>query len=290
MKCGFLSASHLAASACARARTRPRIEHAFAAARRIEVGGFTTAKKFCAGRLREARPTARRGAKRANQCQPIRARRRRFDGACGASRQRASGDFRFRFGCARVARRNFPRARAPTQRRAQIPIRFFRRSLTACGLALPPDAFITWPTNQPIAFGLVLASATLSGFLAMIVVDELFDRRNVGHLLQSARFDDRARVAALVPDDLEHVLGDLAGDRAVGRSDRGWRRAAPQSPATRQCLLPSLLSRPASSLMTQLAASFGSRFLPAPAPHALDDRFEKFGGLALGDEHAGVVA
>src|ERR1700682_1856870 len=49
------------------------------------------------------------------------------------------------------------------RRRAQVPIFFFRRSLTACGLALPPDAFITWPTNQPIAFGFDLASATLSG-------------------------------------------------------------------------------------------------------------------------------
>ena len=75
--------------------------------------------------------------------------------------------------------------------------------MTACGLALPPDDFITWPTNQPIAFGLVLASATLSGLLAMIVVDDLLDRAQVGDLLHAARFDDGARVAALGPQDFE---------------------------------------------------------------------------------------
>ena len=32
---------------------------------------------------------------------------------------------------------------APCQRRAQMPSFDFRRSLTACGLALPPDDFIT---------------------------------------------------------------------------------------------------------------------------------------------------
>jgi hypothetical protein len=29
-----------------------------------------------------------------------------------------------------------------------------RISLTACGFALPPDDFITWPTNQPSNAGL----------------------------------------------------------------------------------------------------------------------------------------
>ena len=41
-------------------------------------------------------------------------------------------------------------------------------------------------------------------------------RRNVGHLLQPALLDDRARIAALGPHDLEHLLGDFAGDGAVG--------------------------------------------------------------------------
>src|SRR5450631_1401074 len=66
-----------------------------------------------------------------------------------------------------IAALHTKRIPARADRRArQSPSFFFRISLTACGLALPPDAFMTCPTNQPIAFGLVLASATLSGFLA----------------------------------------------------------------------------------------------------------------------------
>ncbi len=101
---------------------------------------------------------------------------------------------------------------------------------------MPPDAFITWPTNQPIAFGFVLASATLSGFLGDDVIDKLFERPNVGHLLQAAMLDDHARIAALGPDYFEYVLGNLAGDRAVAnqikngadlrRRDRGRGNAA----------------------------------------------------------------
>jgi hypothetical protein len=34
---------------------------------------------------------------------------------------------------------------------SQSPSLLFRRSLTACGFALPPDDFITWPTNHPSA-------------------------------------------------------------------------------------------------------------------------------------------
>jgi hypothetical protein len=48
--------------------------------------------------------------------------------------------------------------------------------LTACGLALPPDAFITWPTNQPSSFGLAFACATLSGLAGDDLVDHLLDR------------------------------------------------------------------------------------------------------------------
>src|SRR5665811_1460269 len=52
--------------------------------------------------------------------------------------------------------------------RSQMPSLDLSRSLTACGLALPPDDFITWPTNQPIIAGLALACATLSGLAAMM--------------------------------------------------------------------------------------------------------------------------
>src|SRR5690606_4658778 len=34
-----------------------------------------------------------------------------------------------------------------------MPSRALTSSLTACGLALPPVAFITWPTNQPAMVG-----------------------------------------------------------------------------------------------------------------------------------------
>src|SRR5665647_3950826 len=53
-------------------------------------------------------------------------------------------------------------------RRVQIPSLDLSRSLAACGLALPPDDFITWPTNQPIIAGLALACATLSGLADMM--------------------------------------------------------------------------------------------------------------------------
>src|SRR5690606_13449906 len=46
------------------------------------------------------------------------------------------------------------------------------------------------------------------------LVHRFLDSAGVGHLLQPARLDERARIAALVPDDLEQILGDLAGDRA----------------------------------------------------------------------------
>src|SRR6056297_966925 len=41
-------------------------------------------------------------------------------------------------------------------------------SFTALGLALPPVAFITCPTNQPASLGLALAFSTCAGLSAMI--------------------------------------------------------------------------------------------------------------------------
>ncbi len=41
-------------------------------------------------------------------------------------------------------------------------------SLTAAGLALPPVAFMTWPTNQPSDWGFSATPAALSGLAAMI--------------------------------------------------------------------------------------------------------------------------
>ena len=131
-------------------------------------------------------------------------------------------------------------------------------SFTACGLALPPDAFITCPTNQPIAFGLAFASRDLVGIVGDDLVDHLLDRADVGDLLHAALLDDRARVAALAPDDLEQVLGDLAGDRAFRDQveDRAKLRGADRRVGD---VLASLLRRPVSSLITQLAAALASR-------------------------------
>src|SRR5436190_390916 len=39
----------------------------------------------------------------------------------------------------------------------QSPSLRLSSSLTACGFALPPDAFIAWPTNQPRSFSFALA-------------------------------------------------------------------------------------------------------------------------------------
>ena len=110
------------------------------------------------------------------------------------SRRRHHGPARC--AAARFGRNSVPilsreEARAMTAR-LKIPprisqIRFFNSSLTVCGLALPLDAFITWPTNQPIAFGLVLASATLSGFLATMS-STIFSTRHVSTYF-SALFD-----------------------------------------------------------------------------------------------------
>ena len=121
-------------------------------------------------------------------------------------------------------------------RDVQMPSLDFSRSLTACGLALPPDDFITWPTNQPIELRLGLGLRDLVGIGGDDLVDHLLDRADVGDLLHAARFDQRAGIAALLPDDLEQVLGDLAGDGALadqvddGAELRRRHRRAPKCP------------------------------------------------------------
>ena len=73
-------------------------------------------------------------------------------------------------------------------RRTQMPSFDFRRSLTACGFALPPEDFITWPTNQPISGWLRLRLRDLVGIGGDDVVDHLFDRGAVGNLLYAELF------------------------------------------------------------------------------------------------------
>src|SRR6185312_11380786 len=64
-------------------------------------------------------------------------------------------------------RRKIALACGANEHRYSIPSLALTRSLTACGLALPPVAFITWPTNQPAMVGLALACSTLSGLAAI---------------------------------------------------------------------------------------------------------------------------
>ena len=82
-----------------------------------------------------------------------------------------------------------------------------------------------------MAFGFDLTVGDLVRVLGDDVIDELLDRRKVGHLLEAALFDDRARIAALMPDDLKHILGDLAGDRAFGDQVENGAELFRRSPA-----------------------------------------------------------
>ena len=68
-----------------------------------------------------------------------------------------------------------------------------------------------------------------------------------------------ARIAAFGPDDLEQVLGDLAGDHALADQLDDARRVGRRDTGDVRDVLPSLLRRPNSSLMTQLAAALPSR-------------------------------
>ncbi len=63
-------------------------------------------------------------------------------------------------------------------------------SFTAFGLALPPVAFITWPTNQPASFGLALGLFDLVGVGGDDLVDGGLDGAGVGDLFHAALLDD----------------------------------------------------------------------------------------------------
>src|SRR4029077_11163111 len=130
---------------------------------------------MCAHPNNFAQPTAARALKHRNRSKTSEsAKVIRGGRCCSAIKNLRQTDER------QTAHQNFGARRAPatgisenfaTQTdalHAHSPSLRFNTSLTACGLALPPDALIAWPTNHPIAFGLVLASATLSGFLAMM--------------------------------------------------------------------------------------------------------------------------
>ena len=74
--------------------------------------------------------------------------------------------------------------------------------------------------------GLCLRLLGLVGIGRNDLIDRSFDCAGVRDLLEPARLDDRARIAALVPCDLEQILGDLAGDRSLGNEIETCCRAA----------------------------------------------------------------
>ena len=93
-----------------------------------------------------------------------------------------------------------------------MPIFLRRRSLTACGLALPCEALHDLADEPAEQARLLLGLRRL----VRIGVDDLrdhgLDGAEVGDLLHAARLDDLLRISALRPDDLEEILGDLAGN------------------------------------------------------------------------------
>jgi hypothetical protein len=130
-------------------------------------------------------------------------------------------------------------------------------ALTACGLALPPVAFITWPTNQPASAGLACACATLSG-LAAITSSTAASMAPVSVTWRMPR------ASTIAPGRRPRSRGSRTRPwRSCRRSCRPIRSSQPRraGQAYRAVSMerPSLFSRPNSSLMTQFAACLPSR-------------------------------
>ena len=154
--------------------------------------------------------------------------------AFSRDRRVSDRDERSMHACVHRSRRHDD-ARRPVTGRFQMPSLAFSRSLTACGLALPPDDFITWPTNQPASCGLAFACATLSGLAAMMSSTTFSIAPKIGDLLHAARFDQRARVAALRARRSRTGPWRSCRRWCPRRSGRRSRRAAPPTPARPQC-------------------------------------------------------
>ncbi len=218
-----------------------------------------------------------------------RARLRRASSASafGTERRRRARDFRFRFRVSGPLRSAFGDA---TRRRASLVLRArassCSRSLTACGLALPPDDFITWPTNQPIAFGFALASATLSGLLAMMSSTTFsIAPRSVTCFMPRASTIARGsppsaqtisnRSLAILPEIVPSAIRSrMAPSCAAETGDAAMSRAFLVEPAEQ------LVDHP-------VGGELRSRRARAPPPA---NGLEIVRGLALGDQHAGVVS
>ncbi len=105
--------------------------------------------------------------------------------------------------------------------------------------------------------------------------------------LQAALFDDRPRIAAFGPDDLEHLFGDLAGDGAL--ADQIEDRAELRGRHRRCRDILALAIEPTGKLVDHPIGG-ELRVAQRRSRRSADHRLEIFGGLALGDEHVGVVS
>ena len=88
--------------------------------------------------------------------------------------------------------------------------------MTTFGLALPVDAFITWPTRKPKALLRPLRDLRHGvGIGGDRVADDADERVGVADLREALRRDDLVRGAAAVEHLREDVLGDRVADGAA---------------------------------------------------------------------------
>src|SRR3990167_633899 len=120
--------------------------------------------------------------------------------------------------CLRDSRTNRPRARRSGRRPGKSlldPELLSQKRVQSLRIGLAA-ACLHRLADEPAKHGrLGLGLFRLVGVGGKDLIDDLLDRPGIGDLFQAARFDDLARAAALGPDDLEDVLGDLAGDRLL---------------------------------------------------------------------------
>ncbi len=147
-----------------------------------------TAASACPSNFRRGREQHRR---RATPRPAAAARRVDSPGARAASQPRARPAARHGRGSrcrSRTKRRTGPRsvARSHSTRHSFPP--FFQRSLSCAGFALPPVAFMTWPTKKPNSLSLPRAViGELARVLRHHLVDGLLDGAGVGDLLEALR-------------------------------------------------------------------------------------------------------
>src|SRR5215813_10354827 len=130
-----------------------------------------------------------------------------------------------------------------------------------------------------------LGVADLVGIGGDDLIDQLLDRAQVRHLLHSARLNDCLRIAALGPDDVEQLLGDLAGDRAL--PDQIKDRAELGGRDRRAGDVLAFLVETAEQLVDHPVG--GALGVAAPTVRLPDDRLEIVGDLPPGDEPARIV-